>query len=231
MSVTATGKNDDEQARERYHDDVLFDFAQLESTLIRIQFLRDANDRERARYAEEKSKILATAESVRANTAELTVQLAEEQKSLALKKEYDGLAEAIFKDKALKSRDILLEENAKLKAEIEDLQQEGRDFDGLWRERKARFDRVVDGGKSLIRFIKGEKEDESGDEDEQTQDGEAVGMKGDSSTAGTPRPDVGGTTPMHTTDLEGEDGALAARQALAQRGCWLKSASARRRPE
>ncbi|KAF2157260.1 hypothetical protein K461DRAFT_219309 [Myriangium duriaei CBS 260.36] len=215
---SAARQDQDEQTRQRYQDDVLLDFAQLESTLIRIQFLKDANDRERARYAEEKSKILATAESVRASTAELTIQLAEAQRSLALKKEYDELAEAIFKDKALKSRDILTNENEKLQAEIEDLRQEGRDFNGLWRERKERYDRVVDGGKSLIRFIKGEKEeDDSAEEDEQIQDGEGAGMKGDSSNVGTPRPDMGGATPMHTTDLEGDDGAHAAQQALAQR--------------
>ncbi|GAM85720.1 hypothetical protein ANO11243_037280 [Dothideomycetidae sp. 11243] len=208
------------EARQRYHDDVLFDFAQLESTLIRIQFLKDANDRERERYAAEKSKILATADATRANTSELRVQLVEAQNSLALKKEYDDLAEAIFKDKALKSRDVLEAENDKLRAEIEELEQEDRDFSGLWRERKERYDRVVDEGKSLVRFLKGEEE---GTEDNDTPGGDEVNddgrvdAKGDSSNVGTPRPDAGGSTPMHTIDLDGDDGALAAQQALAQR--------------
>lgn len=203
---------DDQEARQRYYDDVLFDFAQLESTLIRIQFLKDANERERARYAAEKSKILATAQSVRDNTATLRDQLSQAQKSLALKKQYDDLAEAIYKDKALKARDVLEAENEKLRAEIEDLEQEGRDFGGLWRERKERFDKVVDEGKSLVRFIKGEKDEEPGEGEE--QDGSP---KGETSIAGTPRPDTGAATPMQLGDIEGADGAQAAQQALTSR--------------
>ncbi|PNS20740.1 THO complex subunit mft1 [Sphaceloma murrayae] len=206
----------EEGERQKYHDDILFDFAGLEATLIRIQFLKNANERERERYAAEKSKILATADAVRANTAELRVQLEEAQHALTLKKEYDALADLILKDKALKPRDVLEAENEKLRNEIEDLEQETRDFGGLWQERRDRFHRVVDEGKSLVKYIKGEKDEGEEEDGEETAEGEANKREGDSSNVGTPRPDAGGATPMHL-GAEGEDGAHAAQQALAQR--------------
>ncbi|TKX21649.1 putative Tho complex subunit 7 [Elsinoe australis] len=206
----------DAEDRLKYHDDILLDLAGLEATLIRIQFLKNANERERERYAAEKSKILATAEAVRANTAELRVQLEEAQHALKLKKEYDSLADLILKDKALKPRDVLEAENERLRNEIEDLEQEARDFGGLWQERRDRFNRVVDEGKSLVRFIKGEKDEPEEEEGEETQEGDMNERKGDSSNVGTPRPEVGGSTPMHT-GMDGEDGAHTAQQALAQR--------------
>ncbi|KAF4547477.1 THO complex subunit mft1-like protein [Elsinoe fawcettii] len=202
--------------RQKYHDDILLDFLGLESTLIRIQLLKNANERERERYAAEKNKIMATAEAVRANTAELRVQLEEAQYALKLKKEYDSLADLILKDKALKSRDVMEAENDKLRGEIEDLEQEAKDFGGLWQERRDRFNRVVDEGKSLVRFIKGEKDEPDEDEGEEEQEGDVGDRKGDSSNVGTPRPDAGGSTPLHV-GLEGEEGAHAAQQAITQR--------------
>ncbi|KAF2227868.1 Tho complex subunit 7-domain-containing protein [Elsinoe ampelina] len=212
----SSGQELSDAERQKYHDDILLDFQGLEATLIRIQLLKNANDREQERYAAEKSKILATAEAVRANTAELRVQLEEAQHELKLKKEYDSLADAILKDKALKPRDILEAENDKLRNEIEDLEQEAKDFAGLWQERRDRFTRVVEEGKSLVRFIKGEKDEPEEGEDEGSQEGGISERKGDSSNVGTPRPDAGNSTPLHA-GLDGEEGAHAAQQAITQR--------------
>ena len=111
-----------EEERRQWREDVMLDFAALESTFIRIQFLKDSNEKERQRYAAEKVKILETAQAVRDNTAELRVQLDEAQKTLALRKEYDQLAEKITNNRMLKSRDEQRANLEKLNAEIADLE-------------------------------------------------------------------------------------------------------------
>jgi len=211
----------DEAEWKRYHDDILFDFASLEATLIRLQFLQNANEREREHYAAEKDRILSTAEAVRANISELRTQLVEAQRTLTMRKKYDELADTILNDKALKSRDVLSAENEKLQNEIDELEQEGKDFDGLWRERRERFNRVVEEGQSLSRYIKGTEEVNGSEETDGLEEGEENDGNNDnkidrSSTAGTPLPDHGGATPTHT-DIEGEGGVQAAQHTIAQR--------------
>ncbi|KAF2773631.1 hypothetical protein EJ03DRAFT_323576, partial [Teratosphaeria nubilosa] len=75
--------------RQKFRSEVLLRFAALESSLHRIHHLHLSNARERARYATEKTKILETAQAVRANTLELRGQLASAQEILRLRKGYD----------------------------------------------------------------------------------------------------------------------------------------------
>lgn len=216
-SAELPGSDPNKAARAHFRDDTFFDFAQFEAFLIRIQNLKNANERERVRYASERDKILATAEAVRANTAELRVQLAEAQEMLALKKQYDGLAEAITKDKALKARDVLKADNEKLEADVEELRQEILDSRAQWRDRKQRFNAVVNEGKALVGYLKGEdgEQGSSMEGEDDSGDGDEMDTKGDDTYAGTPRPDAGGATPMRG-DNDG-DGVQNAQQMLAQR--------------
>lgn len=171
----------------------MLDFAALESTFIRIQFLKDSNDKERQRYAAEKIKILETAQAVRDNTSELRVQLEEAQKTLALRKEYDSLAEKITNNRMLKPREEQRANLEKLNAEIADLEHEGQEYEQTWVERREQFDKIMAEGKQMLRIIRGEKDDPEKDENmedgEEREDGE--GTKENSRT-GTPRPETGG---------------------------------------
>lgn len=176
---------------------MLVDFQLLEDTLIRIQFLQNSNEKERERYAAQKAKILETAQAVRDNTAELRVQLQDAQETLALRKSYDELAEKITRNKMLRSREEQKASLEKLEGEIADLEQEGRDFGTQWAERREQFSRIVDEGQRMLRLIRGEKEDEGKDESMEDAEGAEDGeTKGELSATGTPRPDMGGSTPI-----------------------------------
>ena len=63
------------EERRKFREDMLLDFAALESTMVRIQLLQRSNERERERYSAEKLKILETAEAIKNNTTELRHQL------------------------------------------------------------------------------------------------------------------------------------------------------------
>ncbi|EXJ77898.1 hypothetical protein A1O3_09057 [Capronia epimyces CBS 606.96] len=212
----------------RFREDVILDFAAFESSIARIQFLRSANERERERYAAEKLKIEATAEEVRENTTNLRVQLDEAQKTLAIRKTYDVLADKITQNPALKPRDEQHVNIEKLKAEIEELEREAQEHKQAWLERREQLAKVVHEGLKLRRLMRDEKEPERDDETEQTQEaGEhehehehdddnmlGVGYSRDGiSNAGTPRPIDDASTPLAT--VRGS-GALTPRSTLPE---------------
>lgn len=209
----------DPALRQKFREEVLLDFAALESSIARIQLVKSSNERERERYAAEKAKIVATAQSVRENTLLLREQLAEAQKVLELRKGYDALASKILDDKKLKSRDETRADIQTLEKEIEELEGEGREVEGLWVGRREQFERVVLEGEAMRRVIKGIKEPEPGeDEGEGEEMDEGEEGKEDRSRMGTPgledgrtpRQESGGRTPMHEDrtpmpDEEGEE--------------------------
>ena len=132
---------------------------------------------------------------MRDNTARLRVQLDEAQRTLAIRKTYDVLADQITGDRALKPRDEQYGNIEKLRAEIEDLEREGREYSQSWVERREQFGRVVNEGMRLRRLVRDEKEPEPESRDE-GQDMLDVGEGRDPvSNMGTPRPDPGGLTP------------------------------------
>lgn len=185
----------------------MLDFANLESTFVRIEFLKNSNDKERERYAAEKINILETAQAVRNNTAELRIQLADSQRTLALRKEYDTLATRITSNRMLKPREEQHANLDKLNAEIADLEQEGRDYAQTWIERKEQFDRIMAEGRQMLRIIRGEKDESEKEEtmdDADEQDGSA--SKGDN----TPRLEEGATP-------QAEDGDAPTPVGQAQR--------------
>lgn len=196
----------DPTTRQKFREEVLLDFAALESSITRIQLIQSSNARERERYAAEKAKILATAQAVRENTLLLREQLAEAQKVLELRKGYDALASKILEDKKLKSRDECRNDITSLEKEIEELEQEGVEIEGLWSGRHEQFERVVHEGEVMRRVIKGIKEPGEGEgeegDDDAMEDGD--GEKDDRSRMGTPgiedgrtpRHESGGRTPM-----------------------------------
>jgi len=216
-------KSDAERAQ--WRDDLLLDFEAFESFLIRIQMLKDANDRERQRYAAEKSKILETAQAVKQSTADLRVQLAEAQRMMSLRKEYDSLADKITNSRMLKPRDEQAVNIEKLNLEIAELEAEGRDFGNLWTERRTQFSTIVEEGKTMMRIIRGEKEEEDDDEEdgEEKEDGEASTQKEEDSAAGTPRPETGANTPSRVSQMDGEDFAPGNQNDLLKKAVGLST--------
>lgn len=210
--VTAANRIDDTRSpdekasadRLQFREDVILDFAAFESSLVRIQFLRQSNAKERERYAAEKIQIEATAQNVRDSTARLRVQLDQAQKMLAVRKTYDELAERITNNKALKPRDEQRLNLEKLRAEIEDLERESRDHGNAWSERREQVARLADEGARLRRLIRDEKEEAAQLEGEDLVEVEQA--RGGRSNVGTPRPEEGGLTPMH----HGQGGSGAA---------------------
>ena len=179
----------------RFREDVILDFAAFESSVARIQFLRSSNEKERERYAAEKVKIEATAQAVRDNTAKLRIQLDEAQKTLAIRKTYDVLADRITNNKALRPRDEQHVNIEKLRTEIEDLERESKEHSQAWVDRREQFGRILSEASRLRRLIRDEKEPEpqiGNTEDMLDVEDSREGH----SDRGTPRPDPGMLTPM-----------------------------------
>lgn len=188
--------NGDVLRRQKFREDILLDFAALESSILRIQLIQLSNQRERERYAAEKASILKTAQAVKDNTMELRAQLVEAQRVLELRKGYDELATKLIDPKKLKPRAETTEDIERLEKEIEDLEQESSDYEGIWVTRREAFDRVVSEGQAMIRVIKGIKDELEPEKDESMEDGEDGEMdtKGERSRMGSPAP--GSRTPM-----------------------------------
>jgi hypothetical protein len=189
----------------QFQEDVTLDFAAFEGSIARIQFLRASNQKERERYAAEKLRILETAQSVKDNTAELRIQLEEAQKTLALRKTYDDLAEKITSNRLLRPREDQLANLEKLHAEIAKLEMESKEYAQTWSERREQFGRIVEEGMNLRRLIRDEKEEVDRREGmEEGEDGDYgdVGSKG-RSVVGTPRPDQDGMTPSQPSQEDG----------------------------
>ncbi len=116
----------------------------------------------------------------------------EAQKMLELRKGYDELATKLIFEKKLKPRAETLEDIAGLEKEIEDLEQEGNEFEGVWNGRREAWEKVVAEGANLVKVIKGIRDEP--DSDERMEYGEESGSKEQRSRMGTPAP--GSTTPM-----------------------------------
>jgi Tho complex subunit 7 len=181
-------------------DDILLDYANFESSLVRMQLLLNSNELERNRYASEKVRIQATAQDVKNNTAELRARLEEAQKQLALRKEYDQLAEKILSNRLLKPREDQLANIEKLNNEIAELERESRDYAATWSERREQFGKIVEEGMQLRRLIRDEKEEverrEGMEGRDEQDDADGVSTRG-RSAVNTPRPEAGGATPLH----------------------------------
>ena len=158
---------------------------------------------------------------MRDNTAELRIQLEEAQHTLALRKEYDDLAEKILSKPTLRSREDQHANLAKLNAEISDLERESREYAQTWAERREQFGKIIDEGMHLRRLIRDEKEEVERREGMEGREDADDEQRGRSSGGVTPRQDIGGTTPLNpaSDDHEvGTPGGLAVEKERSSRG-------------
>ncbi|KAF2670939.1 hypothetical protein BT63DRAFT_423204 [Microthyrium microscopicum] len=195
------------EIRTQWRDEMLLELSLLQSSMVRIQLLRRSNALECARYAASKDTILATASRIRSNTTALHERLADARQQLALRKEYDVLADKITSNRMLRTRDDQAVQLDKLAGEIAELEMEAAEYKRTWAERREQFGRIVGEGRQMLRLIKDEKEEAERKEgmDGGEEEGDAGSTaRGAVSAVGTPA--FGGSTPM-----PGDDGLDADR--------------------
>ncbi len=173
-------------------EDVTLDFAAFDSSIARLQFLLTANERERERYAAERERIVGASRSVRDNTARLRGQLDEARATLAQRREFDALADAITSNAALRARTEQAANLQKLEDEIAELEAEREAYGVTWHERREQFAKIMEESMRLRRLIRDEKEEV--ERREGMDDDEAGGTprpSGIGSREGTPRLESG----------------------------------------
>lgn len=189
------------EERRQFREDVLLDFAAFDSSIARIQFLYNSNERERERYKADKERILETAQNVRDSTVQLRVQLEEAKKTLEQRKKFDVLTEKITKNALLRPRADQEINLKKLEEECRELERESAAYAETWKERREQFGKIVEEGMMLRRLIRDEKEEverregmaDGGEEDGEVGEGSRGGQTpGHTSINGnaTPRPDA-----------------------------------------
>lgn len=177
-------------------DDITFDFAAFDSSILRLQFLHDANARERARYAADQQRILAECQSVRDSNAQLREHLEAARATLAQRKKFDELAEKITMNKMLKPREDQRANLAKLEDECRELERESQAYNITWGERRDQFNRIMDEGMLLRAQIRDEKEEV--DRREGMDEGDDSDAAPTPARGQTPKPD--GATPRIEVD-------------------------------
>ncbi|KAK5990667.1 THO complex subunit tho7 [Cladobotryum mycophilum] len=189
-------------------EDLTLDFAAFDSSIARLQFLHDANVRERERYEADKQRILAECQAARENNIRLREQLEGARATLAQRKKFDELAEKIISNRMLRPREDQVAALAKLEDECKELERESETYSETWKERRDQFNRIMEEGMLLRRQIRDEKEEvdrregmneDADDEADEPRGGQTPGL--DPSGTGTPRPD-GESQPKH----DGEGG-------------------------
>jgi len=182
--------------RRQFREDVLLDFAAFDSSIARIQFLQNSNQRERERYEADKQRILDTAQAVRDNTVQLRIQLEEAQKVMAQRKKFDALADKITNNKLLRPREDQEVNLRKLEEECKELERESETYAETWQERRQQFNKIVEEGLQLRRLIRDEKEEverreamDINEDDGEVAEGQTPKYSSMSGNA-TPRPDA-----------------------------------------
>ncbi|KAK3394149.1 Tho complex subunit 7-domain-containing protein [Podospora didyma] len=181
-------------------EDIILDFAAFDSSILRIQFLLTANERERERYASDRERIISTSHTVRENTSHLRLQLDQARATLEQRRKFDELADKITSNPSLRPR---VEQSAnlrKLEEEIAELEAESQTYGVTWRERRDQFAKIMDESMRLRRLIR----------DEQEEVERREGMDdGDAEAGHTPRPGLvsGSNTPRPESGLLSKSGA------------------------
>lgn len=193
----------------RLQEDLTLDFAAFDSSIARLQFLHDANERERTRYGDDKQRILGECQAVREKNAELRELLEGARATLAQRKKFDELAEKITSNRLLRPREDQIANLEKLEEECRELERESETYSETWKERRDQFNRIMDEGTLLRRQIRDEKEEVDRREgmNEGTEDDAAPTPRPEVNGSATPRPDGDGQPKEDEDGGKGEDGS------------------------
>jgi hypothetical protein len=165
-----------QRQRDQLKEDLTLDFAAFDSSIARLQFLMQANARERERYEESKQRILHESEAVRSRNHLLRMQLEEARAELEQRKKYDELAEKITSNRMLRPREDQVANLRKLEEECQELARESEAYSETWTERRDQFNRIMEEGMVLRQQIRNEKEEaerREGMNEDGEEDGEA----------------------------------------------------------
>ncbi|KAK0387629.1 hypothetical protein NLU13_3875 [Sarocladium strictum] len=200
--ASESSQQQQQENHDQLKDDITFDFAAFDSSIVRLQFLHNANARERARYAADQQRILAECQDVRVNNAQLREHLESARATLAQRKKFDELAEKITSNRLLKPREDQIANLAKLEEECRELERESQAYNITWGERRDQFNRIMDEGMLLRAQIRDEKEEvdrREGMDEGNDSEGAPTPARGHTPARGqTPRPD--GATPRIEVD-------------------------------
>ncbi|TID22183.1 hypothetical protein E2P81_ATG11290 [Venturia nashicola] len=186
----AAAQADEDRQRSQWREEMMLDFAALESTMVRIQLLQNSNEQERQRYAKEKIHILETQEAIKANTSGLRKDLEAARATMEQKKRWDEMADKIHGNMMLKSREDQAQMQDKLNAEIAEQEQEMEEYAKLIAARKAQMGVIGVGVKEMMALLHPEEqepESQEGTEGAETRNGTSqIGTPRDGSRSGTP---------------------------------------------
>ena len=194
-------------------EDLTLDFAAFGSSIARLQFLHDANERERVRYDSDKQRILDECQDVKGKNTQLREQLDEARGTLAQRKKFDELAEKITSNRLLRPREDQIANLAKLEEECKELERESETYSETWKERRDQFNRIMEEGMLLRRQIRDEKEEvdrregmNEGTEEEADGERGAPTPRNEQSADATPHPDGGQAKNEEETELKDNEG-------------------------
>lgn len=204
-------------------EDFALDFATFDSSLVRLQFLSDANERERERYREDQERIANESQSAREANAQLRTHLEGARATLAQRKRFDAMADSITSNRLLRPRDEQLVNLARLEDECRQLELESQAYSVTWRERRDQFNRIMEEGTLLRRQIRDEKEEvdrregmDEADADAATAAAAAAGSAAHPGAGLTPRPDSPAPGPPAIVETTGADTADTPRDSASQ---------------
>jgi hypothetical protein len=182
LVATGTPLKTPDTAAELLKEDFTLDFAAFDSSLVRLQFLHDANARERERYRDDQERILRECQAARDTNAQLREQLEGARATLAQRRRFDEMADKITSNRLLRPREEQVTNLAKLEEECRELERESETYSVTWKERRDQFNRIMEEGMLLRRQIRDEKEE--------VDRREGMNEGGEDETAGqTPRPE------------------------------------------
>ena len=195
-SSDGASKADKASSTVQLQEELTLDFAAFDSNIARLQFLHNANERERVRYDADKQRILDECQAVRDKNAQLREHLDDARATLAQRKKFDELAEKITSNRLLRPREDQIANLAKLEEECKELERESETYSVTWKERRDQFNRIMEEGMLLRRQIRDEKEEvdrregmNEGTEDDGDAERAAPTPRNEPSGNATPRPD------------------------------------------
>ncbi|KAL5611564.1 hypothetical protein BROUX41_000851 [Berkeleyomyces rouxiae] len=202
---TAEERPNQQRTLEFLKEDLTTDFSIFDSSLSRLQFLFDANIRERDRYEADKQRILDECQAARDENTVLREKLDEARNTLSKRKRFDDLADKINANRLLRPRTDQLANLKKLEEECAELERERETYAETWRERRDQFNRIMEEGMLLRAQIRDEADEVDRRQGMVEDEDETV-----EASAGTPRPGPGSRSATPRLDLPRGDSDAAA---------------------
>ncbi|WBW74931.1 THO complex subunit Tho7 [Schizosaccharomyces osmophilus] len=120
------------------------EFAAMSAFWLRLQMQLDTHDKEINIYQNDLEKTQQDYEQEQKDISNLEQNLLLAQQEQVKQEEYDELAKPIMA-RGLRSRGEQLESIAKLESAIQELEEENKNYEQKWNQRKENFEKIVQG--------------------------------------------------------------------------------------